>query len=198
VAHKSGRSTGKDELLGRLLVGGYSEPNARHSTRGRRSWFDAYATAVLQRDVRDIANVERLSEMPRLLRLLASRMSNLLNFSDISRTIGIPYATLNRYMAVLEATYLVGLLPAWAKSAGAKLARAPKVMLNDAALAARLRRADQTRIVEDGTLLDPLLETFTPYAATSNESRAPSESSSRPRNSSVQRSATEFTTRSGV
>ena len=160
LTKKPGGRIGTNELLGRLLVGGYPEPNTRNSDRGRRSWFDAYTTAVIQRDVRDIASIERLKEMPRLLSLLASRTSNLLNLSDIARTVSIPYATLNRYMAILEATYLVQLLPAWAKNVGAKLAKAPKVMLNDSALAARLRRADQTRIIEDGTLLGPLLETF--------------------------------------
>ena len=69
-------------------------------------------TGLLQRDVRDIANIEGLTALPRLLKLLASRASGLLNLADISRNVSIPHTTLKRYMALLEATFLIRLLPA--------------------------------------------------------------------------------------
>ncbi len=55
--------------------------------------------------------------MPRLLALLATRTASLVAFADISRSLSIPQTTLKRYMALLEATFLLQLLPAWSSHA---------------------------------------------------------------------------------
>ena len=59
------------------------------SARRRAAWFSSYITTILQRDVRDIANVEGLVTMPVLLSLLAARSAGLLNVSELSRSAGI-------------------------------------------------------------------------------------------------------------
>lgn len=60
-------------LIERLLRGGYPEPHARLTEARRRAWFNSYLTTILQRDVRDIANIEGLTALPRLLSLLGAR-----------------------------------------------------------------------------------------------------------------------------
>ena len=57
--------------------------------------------------VRDLANIERLTDMPRLLALLASRVGQLINYADLARTLAIPQTTLKRHMALLEISFLV-------------------------------------------------------------------------------------------
>ncbi len=59
--------------------------------------------------------------MPNLLTLLAARAGGLLNLADIGRGIGLPYATLQRYVTLLQTTFLVRLMPAWATN-GRRLA----------------------------------------------------------------------------
>ena len=56
-----------------LAAGGYPEAVGRSDPRRRAAWFDAYVTTVLQRDIRDLSRIEGLSELPRLLQLLAAR-----------------------------------------------------------------------------------------------------------------------------
>jgi len=85
----------QSELFDTLLAGGYPEVLSRQSQERRKAWFGSYITTILQRDVRDIANIEGLTAMPRLLSLLASRASALLNLSELSRSLGIPRARLN-------------------------------------------------------------------------------------------------------
>lgn len=80
----------------------YARPEAR-----RRRWFASYVTAVLERDVRELAHVEKLTAMPDMLTLLASRSASLLNLADIGRGLGLPYATLQRYVTLLQTTFLV-------------------------------------------------------------------------------------------
>jgi predicted AAA+ superfamily ATPase len=126
----------------------------------RRAWFAAYVTTILQRDVRDIANLEGISVLPRLLGLLAARSSGLLNVADIARGVGLSYTTLRRYLAVLEAAYLIAPLPAWFANLSSRLVKAQKSVLNDTGLAASLLGADAARILSDGGLFGMLLESF--------------------------------------
>jgi len=150
----------RPELLQKLLGGGYPEPLARGSETRRRAWFGSYLTTILQRDVRDMANIEGLTALPRLLSLLAARTSALLNQSDVSRASGLPYTTLGRYLTLLEMTFLVQMLPAWSSNLGLRLIKSPKVTLCDTGLAASLLGLSTERLASDGSMLGQLLETF--------------------------------------
>ena len=148
------------DLVDRICKGGYPEIHARKSAGRRRAWFDSYVDSVLQRDLRDLANIERLSEMPRLLALLASRAGQLVNFADLARSLAIPQTTLKRYMALMETTFLVRLLPAWSSNAGKRLTKAPKLLLADTGLLTHLLDVDSARLRRDRTLLGHVLENF--------------------------------------
>ena len=148
------------EAVDRLCAGGYPEARGRRSGRRRGAWYDAYIDAILQRDVRELANIDRLLDMPRLLGLLATRTGQLINHADLARTLGLPQTTLKRYMALLEATFLVRRLPAWFTNVGKRLVKAPKLMLVDTGLLAHLLDADAARLRRDRTLLGRVLENF--------------------------------------
>ena len=76
----------REQLILTLLSGGFPEAVGRASQRRRAAWFESYLQAILQRDIRDLANVEQLTEIPNLLQLLALRSAGLLNFAEVSRT----------------------------------------------------------------------------------------------------------------
>ena len=149
------------DLVRRVLLGGYPEVVTLASDARRRSWFGSYVTTILQRDVRDIANVEDLTALPRLLALLAARTMSLLNYADLSRDGGLSQTTLKRYFSLLEATFLVRRLPAWFANLGKRIAKSPRVLLADMGLAASISGLDAKRIHEDRTLFGGLLESFT-------------------------------------
>jgi uncharacterized protein len=152
--------TSRDEFLYRILASGYPEPQTRASAGRRRAWFASYLTSILQRDVRDLANIERLTDMPRLVAILASRIASQLNIADISRRTGIPHTTLVRYMSLFETIFLVQLLPAWSANIGVRLVRSPKLLFNDSGLAASFIGLDAERLQNDGSLLGHVLENF--------------------------------------
>ena len=126
------------DLKGAVLAGAYPEVIQRPAGKRRDAWFAAYITALLQRDVRDLANIEGLTDMPRLLSLLASRVGSLLNMSELSRSSGIPNSTLKRYLSLLQATFLFQPLPAWSSNLGKRLIKSPKIHLIDSGLTAHL------------------------------------------------------------
>lgn len=155
---KAERSGGS--LSERILAGGYPEPLARKDAARRGAWFESYLTTVLQRDVRELANIDGLTELPRLLALLASRTSGLLNFADIARGLSMSQSTLKRYFALLESTFLVVLVPAWATNMGLRLTKAPKLMLADTGLACHVLGMNAQRMKTDANLRGALLENF--------------------------------------
>jgi uncharacterized protein len=150
----------REELRERVLAGGYPEPLARKDSARRRTWFLSYITTLLQRDVRDLSQIEGLNEMPRLLALLATRTAGLLNVADLSRTLGIANSTLHRYLSLLEAIFLLKPLPAWHANLNLRFVKASKVMLNDTGLVTGLLNINRERLDEEPNLWGALLENF--------------------------------------
>jgi hypothetical protein len=145
----------KADLSRRIEAGGFPEAVARAGAR-RRRWFDSYLDTMLQREVRDLANVTGLTDLPRLMLLLAGRASGLLNFAGISRDLGMPQTTVKRYVALLETAFLVRTVPAWFRNIGKRLIKSPKLILSDAGLLVHL--------LGDGAAIErsfgPVLENF--------------------------------------
>lgn len=148
------------DVWDRVLLGGFPEVRERGTEKRRRAWFGSYVTTILQRDVREIANIENLAVLPRLLTLLASRIGGLLNVSDIGRSLALPQSTLKRYLALLQATFLLRTLPAWSSNLGLRLMKSPKLYVVDTGLASSLLGVDRARVLGDGHLRGGLLENF--------------------------------------
>jgi len=149
-----------DDTATRLTRGGYPEATQREADDRRAAWFASYISTILQRDVRDLARVDALHTLPNLVKLLAARASGLLNLADLGRDASLPHTTVTRYLALLEAVFLVHRLPAWSRNLGQRLVKAPKLHLVDAGLACHLLGADARRLSEDRPLLGRLLESY--------------------------------------
>jgi predicted AAA+ superfamily ATPase len=115
---------------------------------------------VLQRDIRDLAQIEGLTALPRLLALLAARTTGLLNHADLARGSGLAQTTLKRYLTLLETTFLVAELPAWFINVGKRLIKSPKVLLTDVGVAAHLRGLDESGLSQSPDQTGPLVENF--------------------------------------
>ena len=144
----------------RVIAGGFPEAVARAPGERRDAWFRSYVASLLQRDVRDLANIEGLTDILRLLGLLAARSSALMNMSEVSRAAGIAHSTLRRYLALLEATFIFQPLPAWSNNLGKRFVKSPKIHLLDSGLAAHLRGDMDALALAQSPNLGPLLETF--------------------------------------
>jgi uncharacterized protein len=154
----------KDEnassLIPRMMQGGFPEMLTRSNSSRRRAWVGSYLNTILQRDVRDISNIRDLSELPRLLTLIASRAASLLDYADLARSLSIPQTTLKRYLSLLEVTFLIHALPAWSTNIGKRIAKSPKLLVNDTGLLLHLIGADAQRLRSDPSLGGSVLENF--------------------------------------
>ena len=148
------------QIIERALRGGFPEAVARRDPERRRAWFRAYVTTMIERDVRDLAQIEGLTDLPRLLNVLAARSASLLNVAELSRSLGLAHTTLSRYLALLEQTFLVRRVPAWAGSRARRAVKTPRVWVPDTGLLGHLAGLTPARLAEEPATVGPLLETF--------------------------------------
>lgn len=156
-----GLSLHREDLLFRLVRGGFPEVVSQIAPNRRDEWFASYLSNIVQRDVRDLSRIEALAEMPALLSLIAARATGTLNVSDLSRSARIPRATLDRYLALLTALFLIQLIQPWSANVSSRVVKAPKILMGDTGLLAHLlglTGVDQLRAVP--TQFGPLLENF--------------------------------------
>ncbi|MDR1536293.1 MAG: ATP-binding protein [Planctomycetota bacterium] len=151
--------TAKD-IFSLMVMGGYPEIATRARPERRAAWFESYLTTLVERDARDLANIQDRGVLPRLFSLLAARGGTLHNAADLGRTLGLNGMTLARYTAILEAMFLVWFLPAWSVNLGKRLLKSPKVNLSDSGFACHLCGADEKRLSLDSALAGRLFESF--------------------------------------
>ncbi|GAB3819489.1 ATP-binding protein [Kribbella italica] len=149
----------RQEIVERIVCGGYPEVVSRRPGR-RPAWFDSYLTTVTQSVIRDLSAIERLAEIPRLLRLCAARTGQELNVSAIASELGFPSRTVDGYLELLVQAFLIERIPAWSTNLSRKVVRRPKLVLTDTGLAAHLIGATASTTDRPGGPFGQLLETF--------------------------------------
>lgn len=124
-------------------------------------WFESYLTTLLQRDVRQLAEIEKIQALPNILRLLAVRAGGLLNDADCARDAGLNAMTYSRYRVLLEQLFLITLVPPWYRNIGKRLVKAPKLFLVDTLLLCHLLGVELESLKKENPhLFGHVLENF--------------------------------------
>jgi len=123
-----------------VLAGGYPEMRLRPTIARRQAWAQAYIHTLLERDVRDVAHIDHLSQLPRLLSVAAAHCGQLFNGSQIGGQLSLNTKTVDKYLGILEKLFLVQRLPAWSRNELSRLIKTPKLHFLDAGLQATLTR----------------------------------------------------------
>lgn len=97
-------------------------------------WFDGFLITLLQRDIRQMASLEKISILPHLLRILATRAGGLINDADIARDAGLNAVTGKFYRSLLKMMFLNFDIPSWHKNIGKRLVKSSKGYLIDTML----------------------------------------------------------------
>ena len=149
-----------DDLVQTVLIGGYPEMLRRRDPKRRQAWARDYVKAIVQRDVRDIAEVEKLEQMPRLLQILAHHSGQLTNFTQVGGQIGFDDKTTRKYVSILEQLFLVRRVEPWFRNQLKRLVKTPKLHFLDSGLLGTLLRATAEQVARDRSIFGTLLETF--------------------------------------
>lgn len=139
--------------------GGYPTPAVElPSDSARAVWFDGYVRTYLERDLQDLASIDNLLDFRRLMCAACLRLGGLVNQAELGRDTRIPRATVHRYLNLLETSYQLVRLEAYAVNRTKRLIKAPKLYWSDPGLALHLGgEAEPTGFhLEDLVLLDLL------------------------------------------
>jgi uncharacterized protein len=98
-------------------------------------WWDGYVTTYLERDLRQVSQIDALVDFRRMMELLALRSGQLLNQSELARDAALTQPTVHRYLNLLETTHLFERVPAFASNRTTRLLKSPKAYWNDPGLA---------------------------------------------------------------
>lgn len=139
--------------------GGYPEANTRSEIRSRQ-WHQQYLEAIIQRDVKDIADIRDEGEMMRVAQVLAYRTGTLLNISSFSNELDISRNTTDKYITVLERLFLIRRLPAWHRNQVKRLVKTPKIHWVDSGLAATLNSFKASEWFDHTVNFGAILESF--------------------------------------
>lgn len=149
-----------DALVETVLQGGYPEALSRASPRRRQAWHQQYLDALIQRDVQEIASIDKLGQLPLFLRALAEMTGQLCNYSQLGAQMNMDAKTANKYMGIFEQMYLLKRVPVWAGNRLKRVLKSPKLQFVDSGLLASLRGLTGETFKRDRTLFGSLLETF--------------------------------------
>jgi predicted AAA+ superfamily ATPase len=141
-----------------LLRGGFPEVLAHPSTAD--VWFRSYIQTYLERDVRAISSIRDLATFRRFLSLVASRIGQVLNRTDLAAPLGVSVPTISEWLNILEATYQLLLVPPYYENFGKRLVKSPKLYFTDTGLASHLLGLMDGRQLEISPFFGPLFESF--------------------------------------
>jgi len=151
-----------DDFVNAVLSGGY--PEVYHLPfKSRKVWFEFYIKARISKDIATIENVDlsKVASLDRLLKVLSAQIGSLVNYKNISNAIGIADKTVAKYIQLLEALYIVKLVPAYANNQLKRVIKSPKVQFIDTGLASMLLNVDlEGAMTKQGEFYGNLVESF--------------------------------------
>jgi predicted AAA+ superfamily ATPase len=149
----------RNSYIDRIVRGGFPGAVARTGRR-REAFFDNYIADLVNRDVIQISEIERVPELRSLISMLAAQSGQLLVPGRLAGRLGLPQTTVNRYLRLLEEVFLIKRIPAWSRNLSARAVSTAKVALVDSGIAANLLGQDATGLRRPDSQLGGLLEGF--------------------------------------
>ena len=148
------------EYADRLVRGGFPEAVARSDPRRRGRFFDAYVQSLVDRDVRQLREIERTAQLTTLIRLLAARSATLVAAGTLESDLQVSRPTIARYLGLLEEIFLIKRIPGWSRNLGTRVTATTKTIFVDSGIAARVLALDAHTLRRPGAPFGPLLESF--------------------------------------
>jgi hypothetical protein len=141
-----------------LVTGGYPEVVVNKKI-SKRLWFSSYMQTYIDKDVRGAIRGENLHDFERFVTLLASRTAQELNYSTLSRDIGVSVPTIKTWVSLLEASSIIYLLQPYHKNFGKRLVKAPKLYFMDTGLVSYLVKLTDEQHLLYGPMAGAMFET---------------------------------------
>jgi uncharacterized protein len=137
--------------------GGYPTPALELEPAARDTWFAGYTQTYLERDLQQVSSISNLPDFRRLMRAVCLRLGQMMNQTELGRDVALPQPTIHRWLNVLEVSYQLVRLPAYAVNRTKRLIKAPKLYWSDTGLALHLVNGEAAGPHLENVVLNDLL-----------------------------------------
>ncbi len=137
--------------------GGYPTPALELEPAARDRWFAGYTQTYLERDLQQVSSISNLPDLRRLMRAVCLRLGQMMNQTELGRDVALPQPTIHRWLNVLEVSYQLVRLPAYAVNRTKRLIKAPKLYWSDTGLALHLVNGEAAGPHLENVVLNDLL-----------------------------------------
>ena len=121
-----------------IMYGGYPRVVLEHEEEKKKTILLQTIDTYIRKDIKDLGRIEDVKKFNNMLYVLASQSSNLLNMASLSKEANISFPTLQKYLSILEETYVIKLVSPYSKSPSVEISKNPKVFFYDSGLASLL------------------------------------------------------------
>ena len=123
-------------------------------------WYASYLETYIEKDVRQVYDIGNIRDFRRLILLLAANVGSILNMSRFANDLGVAVSTIKKWISVLEASYMVFLLPAYTQNARKSIVKSPKIYFIDNGLVTYLCGISTRELFERGPMGGALFENY--------------------------------------
>ena len=151
--------TGKVDLdnLNQILYNGLY-PSICAKKNIAKFFYPSYVRTYLEKDVRDLLQIKDQIRFIKFLKLCAARIGSLFNASELGAEIGVSSKTISHWLSVLQASYLITLLPPYYENIPKRLVKSPKLYFNDPSLACYLLDIETPQQLDRDKMRDAIFE----------------------------------------
>lgn len=121
-------------------------------------FYPSYVKTYLEKDVRDLLNVQNQMQFMRFMKLCAARIGSIFNASELASEVGVDVKTIIRWLSVLQASYIVTILPPYYENISKRLVKSPKIYFNDTGLACYLLDIESPKQLDRDKMRGALFE----------------------------------------
>lgn len=147
-----------NDLYKQIFYGFY--PRIYNKNLDPSEWYKNYIQTYLERDVREIKNIINLIDFQRFLRLCAGRTGQILNLLSLSKDVGVSVNTIKSWLSILEATYIIYLLPPYFRNFNKRIIKSPKLYFYDCGLVCSLLGINNVTQLKTHPLIGSIFETL--------------------------------------
>ncbi|MDQ7049522.1 MAG: ATP-binding protein [Enterobacterales bacterium] len=133
-------------------------PGMHHQEIPKKDFFRAYFQTYIERDVRQLIQLKDFTKFEKFIRLCAGRIGQLLNHASLANEVGVSAVTINGWLSVLEASFIIYRLPPYFENFGKRLIKSSKLYFIDTGLAAWLLGIDESYQLKRDPLRGALFE----------------------------------------
>ena len=123
-------------------------------------FYPSYVKTYIEKDVRDLLKVKNMMQFMKFMRLCAARVGSLFNASEVANEVGVDSKTVTQWLSVLQASYLVTLLPPYYENITKRLVKTPKLYFNDPGLACCLLDIESPKQLDRDKMRGAIFENY--------------------------------------